>query len=346
MEPGRKFAGSGADFRTPLLARRGRAPGTGGCLFARNSTRALPSGKRKRYRNALLRVTIALAVGLAFAPLFAAAASPSASPSETPAQDAPVPGGAEGPSRVSSPSLRGVPQEPFSESRTGQDRLRGEGDGATDTDSEIDDGEGEDGGPGTTLRALSCLEGEGGNDQDGARRGVQKRDFLKKRRFELSALGGYYASDALSSTYVYGGALSFFPSEDFGVEVMVARNPVAFRLEEAFSSFDKERHFASGAAWNFLGAMLWSPVHAKLRWSERHITHADLLLVAGGGHTAHESVQGITFQAGIGLKLYLARFASIRFDVRDLMVPQEVLGQGRNTHNLVTMMGVCLWVPG
>ena len=198
----------------------------------------------------------------------------------------------------------------------------------------------------TSLRALSCLEGEGGNDRDGARRGVQRRDFMKRRRLELSALGGYYASDALSSTYVYGGAASFFPSEDFGLELLIARNPVIFRLEEAFSSFDRERHFQSGVAWNVLGAMLWAPVHAKLRWSERHITHADLLLVAGAGETSHESVQGLTFQFGAGIKLYLARFVSLRLDIRDLIVPQEVLGRGRTTHNLVTMFGLSAWVPG
>jgi outer membrane beta-barrel protein len=199
---------------------------------------------------------------------------------------------------------------------------------------------------GTSLHALSCLEGEGGNEQDGARRGVQKRDFIKRHRVEISALGGYYASDALSSTYVYGAAVSFFLSEDFGLEFLVTRNPVTFRLEDAFNSFDREQHFQSGVAWNALGAMLWSPVHAKLRWSDRHITHADLLLVAGGGETLHESVQGLTFQVGAGIKLYLARYVSLRFDVRDLLVPQEVLSRGRTTHNLVTMFGLCAWVPG
>jgi len=196
------------------------------------------------------------------------------------------------------------------------------------------------------MRALSCLEGEGGNDQDGARRGVQKKDFLKKRRAEIAALGGYLSSDALSSTYAYGGAVSFFPSEDFGVELLVTRNPVSFRLEEPFNTFDRERHFQSGMAWNVLGAMLWSPIHAKLRWSERHITHADILVVAGAGQTVHDSVRGLTFQAGLGLKLYLARFFSLRLDVRDLMVPQEVLGRGRATHNLITMFGICTWFPG
>jgi outer membrane beta-barrel protein len=240
------------------------------------------------------------------------------------------------------PPVGALPAQPFSDGDDADNRT-GDGDGGES------EGEGEsedDEGGGTSLRALSCLEGEGGNDRDGSRRGVQKRDFMKKRRVEIAALGGYYASDALSSTYVYGGAVSFFPSEDFGLELLVARNPVSFRLEEAFNSFDRERHFQAGVAWNFLGALLWSPVHAKLRWSERRITHADLLFVAGGGRTSHETVQGLTFQAGVGIKIYLTRFVSLRFDVRDLMVPQEVLGRGRTTHNVATMFGVCGWVPG
>lgn len=291
--------------------------------------RALPTNERRSYRNALLRVTIALAVGLAFAPRMAISAPLPGTPFGTRAEEIGTPAG----------SLD-------DEEETAE--VEAEAEVTTDADRSGDaDGEGEsESGPGTSLRALSCLEGEGGNEQDGARRGVQKRDFLKKWRFELSALGGYYASDALSSTYLYGGALSFFLSEDFGIEAMVVRNPVRFRLEEAFNSFDRERHFQSGTAWNFLGAMLWSPIHAKLRWSERNITHADLLIIAGGGQTAHDTVQGLTFQVGAGLKLYLSRFVSLRFDVRDLMVPQEVLGRGRTTHNLVTMLGFCLWLPG
>lgn len=244
------------------------------------------------------------------------------------------------------PGVGGLASQPFSEGGdtaaqvgVGDDGARSAGDDAELEETDEDE-------MGTSLRALSCLEGEGGNDNDGARRGVQKRDFMKRRRVEIAALGGYYASDALSSTYVYGGAVSFFPSEDFGLELMVTRNPVAFRLEEPFSSFDREHHFQSGIAWNVLGAVLWSPVHAKLRWSERHITHADLFLAAGAGQTLNDTVQGLTFQAGVGIKLYLTRFVSLRLDVRDLMVPQEVLGRGRATHNVVTTFGFCAWVPG
>lgn len=302
------------------------------------AAKGLPSRKPESYRNALLRATIALAVGFALVSRWAMAAPQNATPPGTPAEDVAPPGDGDRSSRGAGARL---PSQPFTDSNDNDDRA---GDGANDDDDVAE--EAADDAPGSPLRALSCLEGEGGNEKDGARRGVQKRDFMKKRRFEVAALGGYHASDALSSTYVYGGAVSFFPSEDFGVELLVTRNPVTFRLEEPFNSFDQERHFHSGVAWNILGAMLWSPVHAKLRWSERHITHADLLLIAGGGQTTHESVQGLTFQAGLGIKLYLTRFLSLRFDVRDLMIPQEVLGRGRTTHNVVTMIGFCAWVPG
>lgn len=280
----------------------------------------------------------------------AVAASPASSPPGTPAEENASPGDADRSSRAgggTSPRVGRLPSAPFAE--TADDGGAAPGAAANDASGEEgadDDGQAGEEEPGAPLRALSCLEGEGGNERDGARRGVQKKDFLKRLRVEIAALGGYFSSDALSSTYTYGGAVSFFPSEDFGLELLVTRNPVSFRLEEPFNSFDRERHFQSGTAWNVLGAMVWSPIHAKLRWSERHITHADILLTAGAGQTLHDSVQGVTFQAGVGIKLYLARFFSLRLDVRDLMVPQEVLGRGRPTHNLITMFGICTWVPG
>jgi outer membrane beta-barrel protein len=200
--------------------------------------------------------------------------------------------------------------------------------------------------PGAALHALACLEGEGGNDSDGARRGVQKRDFIKRHRVELSLLGGHYAADMLSSTYTYGASVGYWLSEDFGVEALLARNPVQFRLEQPFTGFDREHHFQSGTAWNAMGAMVWAPIHAKLRWSERRITHADLAWLVGAGRTFNDTAQGLTLQVGVGLRLFLARHLSVRLDLRDFAIPEEVLGRGRTSHNIVTLVGLCGWFPG
>jgi len=191
------------------------------------------------------------------------------------------------------------------------------------------------------LHALACLEGE---TADGKRKGVQRRDFLKKHRFELGAVGGYYASDALSSTYSYGGALAFYPSEDFGLEVLVTRTPIKFKLEQPFSAFDAEQHFTPSAAWQGVASLLWSPIHAKFKFTEATIVHGDIFALAGAGRTFHESVLGLTWEAGFGLKLYFSRFVTFRLELRDFLIPQEVLGRGRSTNNLTILGGFSLWL--
>jgi outer membrane beta-barrel protein len=195
--------------------------------------------------------------------------------------------------------------------------------------------------PESALHGLACLEGDA---TGGRRKGVQRRDFLKRHRFELSGLGGFYAADALSSTYSYGGALSFYPSEDFGLEALVTRTPMQFRLEEAFTSFDQQTHFRPSVAWQGMLSLLWSPIHAKFKFSETRIIHSDIFAVAGAGRTFDPSVLGLTWEVGGGLKLYFNRFFAFRLDLRDFLLPQEVLGRGRITNNVNVLAGFSLWL--
>ncbi len=193
----------------------------------------------------------------------------------------------------------------------------------------------------SALHGLACLEGDA---TGGRRKGVQRRDFLKKHRFELSGLGGFYASDALSSTYSYGGAVAFYPSEDFGLEFLLTRMPMQFRLEQAFTSFDQQTHFSPTVAWQGIASLLWSPIHAKFKFSDTTIIHGDLFAVVGAGRTDDPSVLGLTWEAGVGAKLYFNRFFSFRLDLRDFLLPQEVLGRGRITNNVTILAGLSLWL--
>ena len=195
--------------------------------------------------------------------------------------------------------------------------------------------------PESALHGLACLEGDA---TGGRRKGVQRRDFLKRHRFELSGLGGFYAADALSSTYSYGGAVSFYPSEDFGLEALVTRTPMRFRLEEAFTSFDQQTHFQPSIAWQGMLSLLWSPIHAKFKFSETRIIHSDIFAVAGAGRTFDPSVLGLTWEVGGGLKLYFNRFLAFRLDLRDFLLPQEVLSRGRITNNINVLVGFSLWL--
>ena len=44
------------------------------------------------------------------------------------------------------------------------------------------------------------------------------------------------------------------------------------------------------------------------------------------------------------MKLYLSRYVSFRFDVRDFLLPQEVLGRGRTTNNVTVLAGLSAWL--
>ncbi|HSY40799.1 MAG TPA: outer membrane beta-barrel domain-containing protein [Polyangia bacterium] len=193
----------------------------------------------------------------------------------------------------------------------------------------------------SALHGLACLEGDA---TGGRRKGVQRRDFLKKHRFELSGLGGFYASDALSSTYSYGGAVAFYPSEDFGLEFLLTRTPMQFRLEQPFTAFDQQTHFSPTVAWQGIASLLWSPIHAKFKFSDTTIIHGDLFAIVGAGRTGDPSVLGLTWEAGVGAKLYFNRFFAFRLDLRDFLLPQEVLGRGRITNNVTVLAGLSLWL--
>lgn len=193
----------------------------------------------------------------------------------------------------------------------------------------------------SALHGLACLEGDA---TGGRRKGVQRRDFLKKHRFELSGLGGFYASDALSSTYSYGGAVAFYPSEDFGLEFLLTRTPMQFRLEQPFTAFDQQTHFSPTVAWQGIASLLWSPIHAKFKFNDATIIHGDLFAIVGAGRTNDPSVLGLTWEAGVGAKLYFNRFFSFRLDLRDFLLPQEVLGRGRITNNVTILAGLSLWL--
>jgi outer membrane beta-barrel protein len=195
--------------------------------------------------------------------------------------------------------------------------------------------------PGPTTR-VTCLDDLSPDGQP--RKGVQKRDFLKRHKLEISLLGGWLASDALSSTYTVGGGFTYFLAEEVGIELLASHAPVRFRLEDPFVGFDEPRRFVSGSAQSLMAGLVLAPFHAKFKLTEATILHGDIAFTVGAGRTIHDSVQGLSYQAGVGLRLYLLSRLAFRFELRDLLLPQEVLGVGRTTHNLTITAGFSFWL--
>lgn len=175
-------------------------------------------------------------------------------------------------------------------------------------------------------------------------RGVQKREFEKDNKLVLSVHGGLYGGDLTSSSWLAGGSLGYFFTEDLALSAEFHMTPLTLDLDAPLNEFFGDDRFEPGMAYVALGNLMWSPVHAKLKMGGG-IVHADFMVFAGGGRMIHDAVQGISFDAGFAADLYVTRALTIRLGVRDLMAVQEIAGETRYTNNIVATAGLALYIP-
>src|SRR5580692_9297205 len=142
-------------------------------------------------------------------------------------------------------------------------------------------------------------------------RGVEDRLFTKAFRHELSAMGGYYASDLYSSNWVAGGAYTFHFSEDLALEASVAftrfRSAVTDTYERRYPEVQIEQS-TNNPGRLYFGHIVWSFAYGKLRWMGGGITRFDFNLALGAGVTDDSTALGLTGSAGLGAKLYFGKW--------------------------------------
>ncbi|HSD88026.1 MAG TPA: outer membrane beta-barrel domain-containing protein, partial [Kofleriaceae bacterium] len=163
-------------------------------------------------------------------------------------------------------------------------------------------------------------------------------------KLNLVAQGGLFGGDLTSASWVAGGSLGFFFTEDFGIAGEFDLTPLTLDLDAPLNQFFGDNRFEPGMAYVALGNFMWSPIHAKLKLGGG-IVHADIMLLAGGGRMIHPAVQGITFDAGAAIDFFVTKFMTIRIQTRDLMAVEEIAAETRYTNNLVTTAGLSMWIP-
>ena len=156
--------------------------------------------------------------------------------------------------------------------------------------------------------------------------------------------GGLYGGDLTSSSWLAGGSLGFFITEDFGVAGEFDVTPLTLDLDAPLAQFFNDNRFEPGLAYVALGNLFWSPIHAKLKLGGG-IVHTDIMVFAGAGRMIHEAVQGLSFDAGFAIDMFATNVVSIRLTVRDLMAVQEVAAETRFTNNLIATAGISIWIP-
>ncbi len=175
-------------------------------------------------------------------------------------------------------------------------------------------------------------------------RGVQKKNFLKRHKINLVAHGGMYGGDLTSSSWIGGGTLGTFLTEDFGIAAEFDMTPLTLDLDAPLTQFFNDNRFQSGMAYVALGNAYWAPIHAKLKLGGG-IVHTDIMFFAGGGRMFQDAVQGLSFDAGGAIDFFISKVLTVRLDIRDLTAVEEVAGDTRFTNNIIATAGLSLWIP-
>ena len=127
-------------------------------------------------------------------------------------------------------------------------------------------------------RRRACID-EAIRDELNARRqyrGVQERLFQKARRHEVSVLGGAYAADLMSSSWLVGGAYTFHFSEDLGLEASVGYTQARSEVVEHHRDRPRDRPRRERVpVWLYQGHLIWTLAYGKLRWFGSRISRFD-----------------------------------------------------------------------
>jgi outer membrane beta-barrel protein len=195
-----------------------------------------------------------------------------------------------------------------------------------------------------------CVDDELKQELVGGRhyRGVEDRLFTKAFRHELSALGGLYAADLYSSSWVAGGAYTFHFSEDLALEASVEftrfRSAVTDSYERRYPDIQVlDRPDRPGRL--YFGHLVWTFAYGKLRWSGGAISRFDFNLAIGAGVTDDSTSLSVTGSAGLGTKFFFGHWFALRIDARDHVLQEVLVGDRHLVNDVVVTGGASVFFP-
>lgn len=203
-------------------------------------------------------------------------------------------------------------------------------------------------GLGPSVASAQCID-EAIRDELNARRryrGVRERLFQKAGRFEVSVMGGVYAADLLSASYLLQGGLTYHVTEDIGLEASFAYSRAESELVRII---ENDRGITlirlDAPVYVYQAHLLWTIAYGKMRWFGAEIGRFDFNIALGGGITDNQTSRGLTGSFGIGVKFFFGEWFSIRIDIRDQILEQELLGEATIVNNLTATLGLSVFIP-
>jgi outer membrane beta-barrel protein len=198
--------------------------------------------------------------------------------------------------------------------------------------------------------SAQCVDDELKQELVGGRhyRGVEDRLFTKAFRHELSIMGGYYAADLFSSNWLAGGAYTFHFSEDLALEASYQYTQFHSAVTDSYERRYPQIQVINNPSANanlYFGHLIWTLAYGKLRWMGDGISRFDLNLAFGAGVTDDQTSRGATGSAGMGLKLFFGKWFAVRFDARDHVLSEVLVGDQHLVNDVIVTLGASVFIP-
>lgn len=177
------------------------------------------------------------------------------------------------------------------------------------------------------------------------RRGAVDRLFVKQHRHEITAGGGYYASDLLSGTYLVGGSYTYHMTDETAVEFAGwwthANADIIRALEDKRGVVLTDSYARMIFAESLLN---WSPVYGKVRLGGT-IVHFDLHADIGVGVIDSKTSRGAAGVLGFGARLFMGQAVAFRIDARNRTFRQELLEERFLVNDTSVTASLSLFLP-
>ncbi len=183
---------------------------------------------------------------------------------------------------------------------------------------------------------------------------VERKVFLKRRRFELQPYVGMDLNDAFFQHFFVGASAGYHLGDNFAVELRggasvaeIQKGSVRFVRVATGSLLEGAPSLVAHADLN----ALWAPVYGKLSLFGESILHFDTFVTAGGGifvTDRPERRDGVLVEAtnvnpalnlGLGQRYFITEWLVFRWDLRNYSFLET--GAGGSVQN-VTVLGLAL----
>jgi outer membrane beta-barrel protein len=144
------------------------------------------------------------------------------------------------------------------------------------------------------------------------------------------------------------GAYTFHFSEDLALEASFEytrfRSAVTDAYEARYPVIMVESS-TNNPGKLYFGHLVYTFAYGKLRWFGSGITHFDFNVALGAGVTDDTTALGVTGSAGLGAKLFFGKWFAVRWDLRDHLLQEELVGDHFLVNDIVATLGLSVFIP-